>query len=96
MDWAKLNPHLLHLIVQKLSDISNFICFGAVCKQWRLAAPPLTLLDSFHENKSYRWFYSLYTNKTQYLHLPQSQGENIQFGSSSQYVHIFIMNMAIH
>lgn len=46
------------------------------------------LLGCYHENKSYRRFYSLYTNKTQYLHLPQAQGENIHFGSSSQYVHI--------
>jgi hypothetical protein len=38
MDWAELNPDLLHLNVKKLGDIFNFIGFRAVCKQWHSAA----------------------------------------------------------
>jgi Protein of unknown function (DUF295) len=39
-DWADLNPELLHLISKKLEDLSNFIRFRAVCKQWRSTADP--------------------------------------------------------
>lgn len=98
MDWAELNSNLLHLIVKKLGDISNFIRFRAVCKKWRLAAPTSDpppqlpwLLRCHHDPKTkpYRLFHSLYSNKTQYLHLPQVQGDNILIGSASKYVHIF-------
>ncbi|XP_078162221.1 uncharacterized protein LOC144557509 [Carex rostrata] len=97
MDWAELNSDLLHLIVKKLGDISNFIRFRVVCKKWRLAAPtsdpPPQLpwfLGCHHDPKikPYRLFYSLYSNKTQYLHLPQVQAGNVLIGSASKYVHI--------
>jgi Protein of unknown function (DUF295) len=96
MDWAELNPDILHLIVKKLGDISNFVCFRATCKQWRSAAPTfdpppqLPWFLSRHsdwKNKNYHQFYSLYLNKTQNIHLPL-RGHEIWFGSSCQYVHI--------
>ncbi|KAF3336644.1 hypothetical protein FCM35_KLT19230 [Carex littledalei] len=39
-DWAELNIELLHLISKKMENISNFIIFRAVCKNWRLATDP--------------------------------------------------------
>ncbi|KAF3335594.1 F-box protein [Carex littledalei] len=39
-DWTELNPELLHLISKKLGNLSNFIRFRSVCKQWRSAADP--------------------------------------------------------
>ncbi|KAF3321510.1 hypothetical protein FCM35_KLT13726 [Carex littledalei] len=98
MDWAELIPDILYLIVKKLGDISNFIHFRAVCKKWRLAAPtsdPPPQLPCLLEsnigfgNKFYRRIYSLYSNKTQNLHVPQAKCGTIHVGSSSQYVHIF-------
>ncbi|KAJ4775236.1 F-box protein skip23 [Rhynchospora pubera] len=43
MDWAELNPDLLHHIAKNLRDISDFIRFRAVCRQWRSAVHPCDL-----------------------------------------------------
>lgn len=97
MDWEELIPDIISLIVKKLGDISNFIRFRAVCKKWRSAAPtsdPPPQLPCLIEskigsgNKFYRRIYSLYSNKTQNLHVPQAKRKIIFVGSSSQYVHI--------
>lgn len=100
MDWAELIPDILFLIVKKLGDISNFIRFRAVCKTWRLAAPtsdpppqlPCLLESRIDlESKFDRRMYSLYSNKTQNLHVPQAKRYIIYVGSSSQYVHMLDM-----
>ncbi|KAJ4806418.1 F-box protein skip23 [Rhynchospora pubera] len=43
MDWAELNPDLLHHIAKNLRDISDFIRFRAVYRQWRSAVHPCDL-----------------------------------------------------
>ncbi|KAJ3691112.1 hypothetical protein LUZ61_020276 [Rhynchospora tenuis] len=43
MDWAELNPDLLHHIAKNVRDISDFIRFRAVCRQWRSAVHPCDL-----------------------------------------------------
>ncbi|KAJ4776630.1 F-box protein SKIP23 [Rhynchospora pubera] len=43
MDWAELNHDLLCQIAKKVRDISDFIRFRAVCKQWRSAVHPSDL-----------------------------------------------------
>ncbi|KAJ3691114.1 hypothetical protein LUZ61_020278 [Rhynchospora tenuis] len=43
MDWAELNHDLLRQIAKKLTDLSDFVRFRAVCKQWRSAVHPSDL-----------------------------------------------------
>ncbi|KAJ1692741.1 hypothetical protein LUZ63_009439 [Rhynchospora breviuscula] len=43
MDWAELNHDLLHQIAKKVRDISDFVRFRAVCKQWCSAVHPSDL-----------------------------------------------------
>ncbi|KAJ3672497.1 hypothetical protein LUZ60_007218 [Juncus effusus] len=92
MDWAELNPDLLHLISKKLGDIYNFVCFRAVCKNWRLViglrdCPPQLpwFLEYHYGDSSDRNFFSLYSNRTHTLHIPQARGK-VLFGSASWYL----------
>ncbi|KAJ1691540.1 hypothetical protein LUZ63_015695 [Rhynchospora breviuscula] len=39
MGWSELPTELLHLIVQKLSDLPDFIRLRAVCSVWRSSVP---------------------------------------------------------
>ncbi|KAJ3672498.1 hypothetical protein LUZ60_007219 [Juncus effusus] len=91
MDWAELNPDLLRLISKKLGDIYNFVWFRAVCKNWRLAVgphdypPQLPWFLEYHFMvSSARKFFSLYSNRTHTLLIPQARGE-VLFGSASSY-----------
>ncbi|KAJ3691115.1 hypothetical protein LUZ61_020279 [Rhynchospora tenuis] len=43
MDWAELNHDLLRQIAKKVTDLSDFVRFRAVCKQWRSAVHPSDL-----------------------------------------------------
>ncbi|XP_078154792.1 putative F-box/kelch-repeat protein At5g24040 [Carex rostrata] len=82
VNWAKLNPDLLHIISKKLFDISSFICFRAVCKRWRsatsLSDPPLQfpwLIDwprcKGKLDFTFR-FYSINTHKTHTFEVPDA------------------------
>ncbi|XP_078153607.1 uncharacterized protein LOC144548763 [Carex rostrata] len=82
VNWAELNPDLLHIISKKLFDISSFICFRAVCKRWRsatsLSDPPLQfpwLIDwPCSKGKldfTFR-FYSINTQKTHTFEVPDA------------------------
>ncbi|XP_078165541.1 putative F-box/kelch-repeat protein At5g24040 [Carex rostrata] len=80
-NWSELPKDILHLFSKKLSDISEFIRFRAVCKSWQLSAPindppPQLpwLLEScnyFEENTIIR-FYCLLSGKVHTLTWPTS------------------------
>ncbi|KAJ3670713.1 hypothetical protein LUZ60_008139 [Juncus effusus] len=95
MDWSELNTDLLRLIAKKLGDISNFVHFRVVCKHWRSAVPPSELPPQFpwFIDRVVNWrggsseiqFYSLYSNKTYTLHVPEADGK-IPLGPSNKYL----------
>ncbi|XP_078182801.1 F-box protein At2g26160-like [Carex rostrata] len=79
-DWTELNPDLLHLISKKLGNLSNFIRFHSVCKQWRSAADPPPLLPWLLHPATFRCeeantntdyiLYSLSSNSSYQIELP--------------------------
>ncbi|KAJ3672409.1 hypothetical protein LUZ60_007130 [Juncus effusus] len=94
MDWVELNPDLLRQISKKLGDISNFVRFRAVCKNWRLVVGPRDCPPQLpwlieHRTKpddsSYRKLFSLYSNTTHTLRIPQAKEVYI-LGSPSRYI----------
>nr|XP_010911025.1 F-box protein SKIP23-like [Elaeis guineensis] len=80
--WSDdLPPELLSLISTLLTKNSDYILFRSVCVSWRRAAasqprhlplqPPL-LIRFNTINSAYRGFYSISTNITHWIHLPET------------------------
>ncbi|KAJ3672499.1 hypothetical protein LUZ60_007220 [Juncus effusus] len=97
MDWAELNPDLLRLIAKKLGDISNFVCFRVVCKNWRLVVrphdcpPQLPWFLEYHPKwgyySSYHKFFSLYCKRHYTLDIPEAKEKSIS-GTANRYFRI--------
>ncbi|KAJ3688794.1 hypothetical protein LUZ61_017958 [Rhynchospora tenuis] len=80
-DWSSLPVEVLNLIAKKLSEISDFVCFRAVCTAWRFSTPSTDLLPQFpwilvkHQNKPDLSFYSIPSNKIYSIHASKSLGK---------------------
>ncbi|KAJ4798958.1 F-box protein (DUF295) [Rhynchospora pubera] len=95
MDWSDLPLDLLHLISKRLSDLSDFIRFRAVCKRWHCAAPiadpprqlPWVVATRDGLPNTVR-FYSLSTGKIYSISFAEAKGKRL-LGSSHDYMLAF-------
>ncbi|XP_078165539.1 putative F-box/kelch-repeat protein At5g24040 [Carex rostrata] len=80
-NWSELPEDILHLFSKKLSDISNFIRFRAVCKSWQLSAPVndpppqlpwLVEIRKYSEETTTIRFYCLLSGKVHTITCPTS------------------------
>ncbi|KAF3339435.1 F-box/kelch-repeat protein [Carex littledalei] len=96
-NWTDLPPDLLHLILAKLSDISDicdYIRLRAVCKSWRCSIsvsdlpPQFPWIMKLGDNKeSLLEFYSFASKKVYTMHAPNSSNKSL--GLSSMLVRQF-------
>ncbi|KAJ3684326.1 hypothetical protein LUZ61_013490 [Rhynchospora tenuis] len=78
-DWSSLPPELLNLFAKNLTEISDFVCFRAVCTAWRSSTPVTDLPPQFPwiiEMEFYNpigplRFHSLPLGKVHNFHNPQ-------------------------
>ncbi|XP_078156628.1 putative F-box protein At5g55150 [Carex rostrata] len=92
-DWQHLPPELLQVIGKKVTSLTDYIRFRAVCRPWQSASTlrpdhlPLQLpwlmlpYRSDGNNDSTRRFYDLSASKIHELDLPETRGMSIR-GSS--------------
>lgn len=94
LDWSQLNEELVHLISKKFPDLSDFVRFRAVCKQWRSAVPCSDPSPRFpwiyqHRNslQSDFDFYSLpYAKTITFESSDKSVGTGVGVGSPAKYL----------
>ncbi|KAF0921192.1 hypothetical protein E2562_039295 [Oryza meyeriana var. granulata] len=95
-DWAHLPIDLLPL---HLNEPEDFVCFRAVCPQWRAAMPctchvffqPWIIVASPWHKMEYPdniMFYSLSTEKTIKVHVPNMKGKRVATPGSGYHIDI--------
>lgn len=85
INWSFLLSHLLHNICTKLSEMSDFVRFRAVCKAWCSSISlsdhssflPWILVNRDAVKNEDLQFYSPFSNKTYNIYVPQALGARL-------------------
>ncbi|KAJ1702911.1 hypothetical protein LUZ63_002690 [Rhynchospora breviuscula] len=91
VDWSGFPSDLLFLISQRLSQLSDFIRFRSVCKNWRLSAPrsfappQLPWLIKFLPSKV-TYVFSLSSCKDLIIEVPQMVKKMKLIGAGKTYI----------